>query len=561
MNFSLRTLKLSLNQELNGDSLKFPTEELFLAACLIAGFLIRFLLIPQNGVINGDGVYYTILGERFVSGDFGAGISAYWSPLYSILTGISSLLFHDREFSGRFISLVAGSLLVIPSYLLIREFYGRISAYFGACLLVVHPFLIKSSGWVMTESLYTLIFTSCVLSGWFALLNGKTRTFFITGLLFGAAFLTKPEAIGYLGLMVILTLGTGLFSRGSNFRPYAFSSIILLLGFAVFFLPYFLYLHHKTGQWTVSQKITVNLPAADYEGELSELTQNGQMTMKDRIWGDDYETEYHPSVMPIPTPSKLLDLSRLKSDIYILGSKALTLLKKQLRDYFPSILPYPFLLVALVGFFVRPWSRIRAAKEIYLFSFVISTLIGYAASTVELRYLFPLIPILIAWVANGIVEFSEWVLKSVIELYTPTKIIRPIFVQIFTLLFLIASLVPLSRIVFAGDEIENVPFEEKRAGLWIKDHSDAATPLVMSSNITAAFYAEAKHLYLPNEELSTILEYAMLKRADYLVFSERRGREAPSFLTDKNSTLHTLKLVFQDEQNPKHEIRVYQIIY
>lgn len=542
-------------------SLPLSLDAIFLSACILLAFLIRYSFIPHESIINGDGAYYTILGERFVSGDFAGGISAYWSPLYSVLTGFSSLLFAERDFSGRFVSLIAGSLLIIPAYFLMRDFIGRLSACVVAILLVFHPFLILSSGWVMTESVYTLILTTFVLSGWHALSKGKLQVFLITGLLLGAAFLTKPEAVGYLFLMLLLAPAAKFVFPNLSFARAGLNCLVLLLGFAFFFLPYFLYLHQKTGEWTLSQKITVNLPAADFEGGLLTLSSDGRMTLKDRLWGDDYDTEYKPEIPAVkPTPIPF-NFERLSSDVYILGSKSIILLTHQLRNYFPAILPIPFAILAMAGFFCGRWTRTTVAKRIYLCSFVICTLLGYAASAVELRYLFPIIPLLIAWAAHGVVELSDWLAGAFKWIFPTRRELKPVFIAVCILILAVGGSVPLFFRVFESRDITSTPFEEKRAGLWINEQSNQVQPTIISSHITAAFYANGKHLYLPDEELSRVVEYARFRRADYLVFSERRKTDATAFLEDKNGLLGDLNLVYHDQQNPAYEVLVYQLVY
>ena len=542
-------------------SLDSPSEAIFLSACVLFAFLIRFSFVPQESVINGDGVYYTILGERFVSGDFAGGISAYWSPLYSVLTGFSSLLFTQREFAGRFVSLVAGSFLIFPAYFLVRDFFGRSSAYVASILLIFHPFLIKSSGWVMTESVYTIVLTTCVLLGWHSLSTRDSRAFLITGLLIGTAFLLKPEAIGYLILILGFTLAAEFFGRSHSFHRIGLNSLILVLGCAVLCVPYCFYLHHKTGAWTLSQKITINLPAADFDGELLSLSRDGRMTMKDRIWGDDYETEFQPEITTVKPPSHTSDLNSFASSVYVLGFQAVVLLGKQLRNYFPAILPVLFAIFAIAGFFYGRWTRTRLSKEIYLFSFVFCTLLGYAASAVELRYLFPLIPLLIAWAAHGIVAFGEWLAKCIAAVFPTRRETMPALVTICILILALGWSVPYFFRVLKPNNISNEPVEEKAAGLWIKEHSSRVSPTLISSNITAAFYANAKHLYLPDEELSKVVEYARFRQADYLVFSERRRSDAAAFLADKNSSLGDLNLVYHDQHNADYEVLVYQLNY
>jgi len=544
-------------------SLYSHADTLFLVTCVLLAFLVRLFFLPNESVINGDGAYYTILGERFASGDFADGISAYWSPLYSVLTGLSSLLFTDREFAGRFVSLLAGALLIIPAYYLIREFFGKPAACVGSVILVLHPFLIRTSGWVMTESVYTLILTTVVLSGWFALSRKDWRLFLLTGSLMGAAFLTKPEAIGYVALMLGLAALVLYFGKNGGFRATAQCSLVFLIGFAVFFVPYCLHLHQKTGNWTLSQKIAVNLPAADYHGELLAIMSDGRMTMKDRLWGDDYETASAvESVKPAPIHS-LADASDSRGwadAAYILGSNAWVQLKKQLREYFPAILPIPFAIFAIAGFFLGRWTLTRAAKEIYLLLFVTSTLLGYAASSVELRYLFPLIPLLMAWASSGIVKSSEWLASIIRPRFQILEKVRPGLLAALLVVILSVMAAPYFSSILKEDTITNVPFEEKDAGLWIKRHAEGSQPTVMSSHITPAFYANAKHIYLPDEKLSTVLNYAKIRRTSYLVLSTRRKLDG-AYLADMPNSHPGVNLVYHDRERPGYEVRVYQFSY
>lgn len=561
----LSSNKPKKNEQISSALLTTSKEKNFIFASVFFAFLIRIFFIPHNTVINGDGIYYATLGKRLFSGDISGGISGYWSPLYSSLVGISSLFFHDSEFAGRLVSVIAGTLLIIPAYYLIRNFYGRMPAYLGTVLIAIHPALLVSSGWVMTEAVYTLIFTTVILVGWYALRSGNARTFFITGLLWGAAYLTKPEALGFLVLLFILTTAAKFFRRNISFRRYAAGYLLLLTGFMIFFLPYVIFLRQKTGQWTISQKIMVNLPAFDYDKGLLNITDDGQITMQDRIWGDIYETEAPQTVAP-PTPaepasSPAFSWSKLQSDVTILGAKALFLFKKQLRDYIPALLPYPFILLAIIGFFYKPWTGFRAARELYLFSFFLCMLIGYALSAVELRYIYPLIPILIAWVAKGIVEFGDWTSKSLTNLLGTSRRIKPLLVQICVLIIFAALLTPSILSQNKAGTFQNTPFEEKQAGLWIKNQGTSPT-LVMSSNATPAYYAGAKHLYLPAEEFLTVLEYAKRKKVNYLVYSLRRIKTtSKSFPPDEKNVPPELRLVYQDEPSPNYRIIVYQIVY
>src|SRR3990172_6832587 len=160
----------SNDQELSNISKK---EWVLLMGFMALAFIIRLFFLRYEYVLSPDGVYYAILGKNLISGNLKDGLSTYWPPLYPLLIGISSFIFQDLEFSGRFTSVLAGSLLVIPVYLLIRNFHGKDVASLGTILIIVYPSLISYSTKVATESTYTLFLMIGILVGWYALSKGN----------------------------------------------------------------------------------------------------------------------------------------------------------------------------------------------------------------------------------------------------------------------------------------------------------------------------------------------------------------------------------------------------
>lgn len=530
----------------------------FPAVFVLLAFLLRFFLIPQDTTINGDGIYYVSSGLKIISGNLNEGISAYWSPLYSFLIGISTLFFQDAEFAGRIVSVFAGSLLVIPTYFLIQEFFGDRPAYIGTTLVVIHPSLVASSGWVMTESLYALIFISAILVGWLAIKTVKFPMFFVSGLLLGSAYLTKPEAIFFVGLFAVLTLSKRFLCKKTNFRTLAAGCLFLLTGFVVFFLPYTIFIHQKTGIWTISQKFFSNSAFSDYDRGLLKLTDDGQTTMQDRIWLDDYVTARPETQHPISVAHDSAEAPGPDSYLPKLVLKAFNNIKRQLRIYTLEILPVPFILFAAIGLFLQGKTIHRSGEAIYLFSFVACTYLGYAVTVIELRYLYPLIPIFLGWVAFGIIAFSDAISKRCESYLKFGSKASNIMIQTSVLLVLIGSMGRLIAYHFAPPKLQDVPFEEKQAGLWLNQHSKPNS-LVMARNATVAFYAGAKHIFLPDEEFSTILEYARRKNVDYIVLNERRLRDRPDTFRLAEELPWELNLVFQDRRVQNFELRIYRM--
>jgi len=181
--------------------------------------------------------------------------------------------------------------LVVPVYLLIRDSYGQDVAALGGFLIAVYPSLTHYSTRLLTESTYMLLFISGILVGWSALSRGNRKAFLFTGFAFGASYLVRPEAIGFMGLMIILTLSTRLFHHHLGFKRILFNIFVLILGFAVLAFPYILYLHRETGQWTISEKL-VNIAMTHSDGSRTwfGLSDDGQTTLADRVWAGNRST-------------------------------------------------------------------------------------------------------------------------------------------------------------------------------------------------------------------------------------------------------------------------------
>ncbi|HMF54805.1 MAG TPA: glycosyltransferase family 39 protein [Pyrinomonadaceae bacterium] len=493
----------------------------------LVAFLLRLFLVWRfEQVISPDGVGYVTLGRSLIAGDLRTGLSPYSSPLYPLLIGLSSLIFHDAEFAGRFVSVVAGSLLVITSHRLTRRWYGKRVALIGACLVALHPLLIYYSTTLLTESTYTLLFTSGILTGWSALTGAKWRSYLLAGATFGACYLLKPEAAGFLLLLVGLTLGQKVFSRTGSYKTSARNALLLCAGFMLLAAPYLFYLRHQTGAWTLSGKTTTHL----WQGS--------------RLAGGDFK----PVLLPLMPDS----------------ATVIVQLTKALRfeyEIFNLIFPPAFVLLVGLGLFRKRWTGNRIRRELYLLSFVAATLAGYAITLPNIRFLVPLLPILLCWLSNGVTEFAEWAAETVSGFNCPlrfTQYVRKLIVPL-VIAGLLASLLPLMVYLLRGDKWDDY-YGQKRAARWIKEHDASHAPVIMSTVPITAFYAEGRHVPLVDEDYAALIARARRERVDYLIVNERDFRYMSLRALLDDQSLHTgLRLAFDFAQSPGHKILVYAV--
>ena len=191
-------------------------EAMLLLIVAALGMVLRAFFATQVTIISPDGAFYGMLARTFREQGFFASLHVYWSPLYPAVVGVFALFIEDVEQAGRVVSVLCGGALVLPVYLLTKRFYGRKAAVVAVILVAVYPFLLERSTRVATESLYTLLFASLLVSGWLALEQGKARYFGLTGILLGLLYLTRTEGYAFVLLFMVFGLLRAIWNRGRH---------------------------------------------------------------------------------------------------------------------------------------------------------------------------------------------------------------------------------------------------------------------------------------------------------------------------------------------------------
>jgi 4-amino-4-deoxy-L-arabinose transferase-like glycosyltransferase len=531
-----------------------------LAVYLTIGLAIRLILTRYQYVINTDGVYYAWLGRRLVSWQPATGLSTYWPPFYPFLVGLASLWVRDLEFAGRLVSVVCGTLLIVPAYVLVRESYGRRAASLAALLVVVYPELTEVSTLVMTEATYTLLLTSAVVVTWHAARSRGTTSALLSGLLFGLAYLTRPEALCYAPLVLAMLWAAVLVRDGPPLAIVLRKTVLFTLAVGVCAAPYIAFLHHQTGRWTISQKLGHNAQLGSTHQSILRLTEDGQATTMDLLYGDAFQEGTTPPLrLSASAPTQETIVS--PSEGFDRFTRLALALKAELQSFVPQMFPPLFMAVALIGLMGQPWGARRFARELYLALFVAASLAGYALAVLEVRYLVPVLPILLGWVAKGILELESWSTRTASKLGVRFPGGRR-SASVAVLVLLIAS--RLASLTYPGrvSPWQDLPLEQRIAGLWIRDRGPRE-PLIMAAGPWAAYYADGRHLYLPQETPPTVLDYARRKGIDYLIVDERSRSRYPSLMSllDSRELPLGLRVAYENRDELGYALRVFELTH
>ncbi len=198
-------------------------------------------------VISTDGTGYVDAARDLSRGDVtGIGINGF----YSVLIWLAGRVITDLELAGRVVSLILGSLLVLPLYLLGRELFSRQVAFCASLLAVAWPPLVASSCEVMTQASYDLILLAAIYLVWRMFRKPSPTAGVLAGLCIGLTYLTRPEGV-LLFLLVPLPL---LYYHAREVRGNWPSLVAYVAGFSLLFGLNALLVHHVTGEWQLSAK-------------------------------------------------------------------------------------------------------------------------------------------------------------------------------------------------------------------------------------------------------------------------------------------------------------------
>ncbi len=180
-----------------------------MAICLLvlAAFAVRLYFNQFYRVISADGIGYVNIASDFINGR-GLGGTTHFPPVYPILVGVASLFFKDFELAGRAVSIIMGSLVVVPVYLLGKEFYGR-KAGFLAAVLTMSWWSIRSwSGEVMSQATYMTLALFAVYLLWSAVDRRSTLLALGSGACMALAHMTRSEGIiVYFAMTLVILIG------------------------------------------------------------------------------------------------------------------------------------------------------------------------------------------------------------------------------------------------------------------------------------------------------------------------------------------------------------------
>jgi hypothetical protein len=378
------------------------------------------------------------------------------------------------------------------------------------------------------------------------------------GVLFGLAYLIRPEALFLSVLLLVPLLALG-FARREG-RGAIASAAGLALALALIASPYVAFLSLNTGHlrwegkgtiaYAIGQRVSSGMTylEASYgiDQDLQEqgihlksnreVLRSGAMRITD--WGEFYEVARY---FGTSAQRNLGELFRIVADERPFGSPVLFIL-------------------AMIGLFRTRWSQQRITAEVVVLTLFCENLIvllvgqGNTAS-LSFRHTLLVLLILIIWAAKGTDELRDWATSTASAL-APTSSRRfGLGCQCLVLLALWG--VAFRNVGTVGDFVQSKWAYLKAAGVWLERY-EPAPKKIFATRTAVPYYAKGNLWYLPYASSALALRYLDTKNPDFIVLQSPGLRPYEQSWMDDGVPEAKARLIYRGGSEGEGRVMIYE---
>ncbi|MBD3203973.1 hypothetical protein GF327_06745 [Candidatus Woesearchaeota archaeon] len=515
---------------------------LLLFLIVLLGFLLRLNFFINEKFIGTDPVFYSKLGENLIEKgryrygeNFNYGITK--SPGFPVMIGLVNIFVKDLFLSGKLISLISSTLMIPVFFLLGKEIFNFKSGLFAATAFSVYPFVIKTGGQPLSESIFFLLVFSAFY--FFILFDKRKKIFFFSVycLFLSISYLFRPEGL----ILAILPIFLNFSWKKKGIYILALGMIFLIIA-----SPYLIFIYKSIGKISISGKSGINIVLGEIvTGSDPEKLQFGLNPEKNQL-------EF------FVRNQKVSFLSYVLANPFLFLKRVLLNFSTQSGFLFGLLLPViiPFTL----SFLNRDLFKNTYASVCLVFVFV--PVMFYSLFYTEVRFLYLPLLFAILFSSDGFIS-SGYLLTNIFRYY---EVNNNIFIEIVIghirkimlfLLILSTAFYLMNQEIFF--DFEQVPHEHIEVGQFIKNISGTRKVNVMSRKPWASFYSDSDYTDLPYAAPEDVVNFAYMYDVDFIVIDERLLSDWDFFdeLFFLNKKDSSIELIHFDSEKP--QLKLFQV--
>jgi 4-amino-4-deoxy-L-arabinose transferase-like glycosyltransferase len=529
-----------------------------LGLLLVASLAIRVgaCALWGRGAIEAEGAGLARIAENLRKGAgyvgiMSSGLELNTPPLFPFLISGVSFVTGDYVRAVRLVSLVMGALLPLPVFGIALRLFGRRTALVAAALTILYPLLINMSVALLVEGPYPTLLLSSVYLVLCALKRPSTGTWCGVGGAFGLAYLMRPEAVVPFLIAVLFALTV----TKDRLAIKCKRAGVAVAMFAVLALPEVIFIYKSTGKVLLDGKSAIVFaldsrilaaqgdPRADYKLAAAPLDEPSSAPNVEswQPWEEKWASnainaKAEGTGIWMRTNAEVIRDTHitLKGIAHIVGKSMRWNIPAFLQQLSSKWLGAPFLpALALLGALRRPWRPPLASSRLFVVLVLMTPVLAtFATLWIYPRFYFVLVPFLLIWAANGLVEVGRWTKASVAA--AGGRWLGPgvLAHAVPTLIGFVLVVYPLRAVRDLYEFKQGAPsagsVELEQVGSWIGQQQDR--PVKIMGTIPVAFYANGEFVPFPYCSAELAIRFLNAAKVDYVVL--RRGERYTRYYED-----------------------------
>lgn len=444
------------------------------------------------GIIVPDGITYINTAKLIDAGEWREIAQYSFYNLYPFFIAMFHKVIPDWELAARVLSVLSGSLAVVPFYWIIKRLFDVKLAVAASVFFIISPRLVEYSSNVIREPVFWLFSLSALSSAAAGIQKRQPVLMVLSALFTGLSAFTRMEGLAVIPIVVFWAFWQYRGERVFTFRNFMVYSIIFTMSFPVLFFAPLVFVKGRLGHWEfghVGSKIPQILNADNKASEQS----------------------YQKNVEDSDVVTRVLT-----------GNKYLAFLWQAIFKFFRSY-HVLFVLLFIVGVTRRkivPYN----SREILIWSWFLAFFAVSVMYVSRIYYLSTRHGMLMGlpaflWVATGFYEIvgalEKWGKGVKFSILRRSKK----GIVILTMAVICAIVLPSSLSWSGADKLEM-----KKAGIYLKDTGlgKMGKLAVESRLIRVAFYADMDYIVLPSGiNISQLKEFLDLNKVNVVIIDER----------------------------------------
>ena len=460
------------------------------AALVVLAFILRLYAALVPGIIVPDGVVYIDTARMIEAGQWQRVSQEGIYSLYPFMIIAVHKVFADWEMAGRIISVIFGSLAVLPLYLLFKRMFDIRIAGIVALFFVISPKLVEFSSNVIREPAFWFFSLSALWLVWEGMDRSRWYYMPIASLFIAMSVMTRMEGIALVPV-ALLWMGWHMVKvKEPGPKKVLVYLVIFLVSFPVIGITPLYFLKSRLGRWEIGH----------LGSKAPQFLSSGNK---------DAEQAFRQSLGDADTITRLVSGNKYVFCVW-------EAIYKFLRSY--HVLLVFLFLIGIVRRKIVPRDMVKETPVIIWCGIFLMVSLLYVSKTFYLSTrhgMLMSIPALL-WVSIGFFELSDIIGRFLLK-NRPAGVNTHKLAVI--LLAIISFIILPSTLTWSGYE----KVEMKKAGIYLKQKGYSKKKIAVESRlIRLGFYAEADYAVVPPHLTNAGLKSFLSDNSiDYLVVDER----------------------------------------